>query len=367
MAEWKGWDYFWTHWNGEPIPFVGGTAGSVIDTQGALGSTGANAGEILNPSQDPSLVQSDYDFTSRIFPLDLVENDPNYSGHYMIINISVQSASAFGQVSRNNGAWTTLFTRLGDLSKVDALRFTIDGTFRNEAGNLISPLGTRPRFTKRIRESIALYMPNSELTFTDAQEYSDISMTDFATSSIKALGGIAGAFIGGILGPGAGIGGAIGANVIGNILDKGGNAIGTASRILGNPINPKTEVLFAKTNMRQFTFEFLFSPDSPEESRALHQIIKTLRFHAAPELRPGIVNSFFYVPPSEFDITFYHRGQENQAIPRINTCVLERIDISYAPAGTWSTFENGFPTQIRMVLGFKEVEITHKLRVLQGF
>lgn len=335
---------------------------------GVAGSTAANAGELASPTQDPSLNQSKYDFTHRVFPLDLVQSDPNYSGHYMVINIAVQSASTFSQISVNGGSYNKLFTELGDKSKVDALRFSIDGTYRNDQGeSLISPIGTRPRFTKRIAESIALYMPNSELTWTDAQQFTDISMTNFTTGVLRGITGVAGAFIGGVLGAGSGLGGAAGASVAGNIFDKIGNIVSTGSQVLGNPINPKTEVIFAGTAMKQFNFEFLFSPSSQEESFTLSQIIKTLRFHAAPELRPGTINSFFYVPPSEFDITFYYRGRENNLIPRINTCILERIDTSYAPNGTWSTFETGYPTQIRMLLSFREVEITHRLRVLQGF
>ena len=183
------------------------------------------------------------------------------------------------------------------------------------------------------------------------------------------------------------VGGAVGflAKGFGAFLGKAVDLAETGGLITGIPLNPKTEVLFTNTSQREFVFEFLFSPSSVKESESLENIIRTLRFHAAPELlgtntqtdKGPVANfvgegtaaakSFFFVPPSEFDITFYHQGKENTHIPRINTCVLQRIDVGYSPLGVWSTFSNGYPVSVRMMLHFREVEITHKLRVMQGF
>jgi hypothetical protein len=103
----------------------------------------------------------------------------------------------------------------------------------------------------------------------------------------------------------------------------------------------------------------------------MHSIIKTLRFHGAPELSdvavPFIGQGLFWIPPAEFDITFFHKGKENMNILRINTCVLERIEVDYAPTGVYSTFKNGHPVATRLSMGFRELEPVHKKRVLQGF
>jgi hypothetical protein len=95
-------------------------------------------------------------------------------------------------------------------------------------------------------------------------------------------------------------------------------------------------------------------------------IIRTLRFHAAPEL-DSVTAGFTYIPPAEFDITFFNKGVENTAIPRINTCVMDRIEVDYAPTGVYSTFSNGHPVAARLSLGMREIEVVHKRRVLQGF
>lgn len=330
-------------------------------------SVGSQLVDLLNPEgrlpDDYTLEQSKYDFTRRVFPLDL-ENADTYNGHYVVININAQQTSRLYNV---NGQ--TVFTPIdNELSKTDALRYKIDGRFRNAAGETLSQgIGTRPRFTRRIRESIALYMPNSELTFTDLHEYDNISLTKFAGSVAGGAAKLAGSAIGGIVGalnPTAGqaISGGVGAAV-----DALGNTIGPISQIVGSPLNPKVEVLFSNTFQREFAFDFMFAPTNEKESIALEQIIRTIRFHAAPELRPGVAEQFFFVPPAEFDMTFYYRGYENNKIPRINTCVLTQCDVSYAPSGSYSTFHNGHPVAVRMMLRFRETEVTHKLRVLQGF
>lgn len=159
---------------------------------------------------------------------------------------------------------------------------------------------------------------------------------------------------------------------VGDVAGGAGQFIGNAMQILGSPINPKVEVLFTNTFQREFVFDFLFSPSTEKESQDIENIIRTIRFHAAPETQPDLMNSFFWIPPSEFDITFYYKNesgevQENTKIPRINTCVLKQIDVSYSPTGAYSTFSNGHPVQIRMQLRFIETEVVHKLRVMQGF
>lgn len=333
----------------------------------------ATAGDI---PEDYGLGQSDYDFYYRTFPEDL--GGQSYNSHYMVININVQTQSKMNSVSGPGTGLRRIATALNnELSKTDALRYRIDKNFYNQAGESLgqepninvsitdpgSTNITRPRYTRRIKESIALYMPNAELTFNDTHDFENISLTKFGAAI--ATGGVQtfAALIGGIFGGAAGA--AAGAGAAGAITDSL-TGVGQAAQIYGRPINPKVEVLYANTMQREHRFDFIFSPSSQKESESLRQIIKTLRYHAAPELSTG-TGSFFWIPPAEFDITFFHRGEENTRIPRINTCALTQIDVSYSPNGTWSTFQDGYPTQIRMQLAFRETEVTHKLRVLQGF
>lgn len=315
---------------------------------------------------DNTLGQSEYNFTYTTFPED-ISND--YIGHYMVININVpvflsdtrQQRTAYGNAENQTAGNIIATQTLTDqASKVDTLRFggaeEIGGTFNGVFGP--TEYGREalavPRFTRRITESIALYMP-TPVIYNTTNDYQDISLSSFGS----ALAGQVGGLIGGALGGTAGA-------VLGGALSSAGEGVGKAAALARYPINPRVEVLYTKSNLRQFVFEFLLAPRNKKESDSMEKIIRTLRYHSVPEIDPVTVG-WTFVPPAEFDITFYHQGVENRKIPRINTCVVDRIEVDYAPQGEYSTFSNGHPVAARLSLGLREVEILHKRRVLQGF
>lgn len=129
------------------------------------------------------------------------------------------------------------------------------------------------------------------------------------------------------------------------------------------------EVIYSSPELRSFRFDFMLYPRSEEEAVEVMNIISRFRFHQAPEYMQNS-GGFFLIPPSEFDIKFYYNGQENPNIPKIQTCVLETIDIDYAPNG-FSAYEvpqetfpsegrTGTPVAMRLSLAFRETEIITK-------
>lgn len=286
---------------------------------------------------------SKYDFTYRIFPETLGDEE---NSHYMILNINLPitvSTSSASIVPYTNLPSAEL---LPESSKVDTLRFAeLARLNENQGGGSVGR-----RATKRIASSIALHMPNGGLVYTEDNKYEEQSMTAMAGS---------------ILSWGAGLlPGELGEKAT-SIIDGVTGAVKGGSKILGTPINPMVEVIFSTRPQRQWMFEVLLAPRTQSEAETIREIIRTIRYYAAPELQAA---GFYFIPPAEFDITFYRNGEENTYLPRINTCVLERIDIDYAPAdGKYSTFKNGAPVAVRLSLGFRELEINHKARVLQGF
>jgi hypothetical protein len=323
---------------------------------GSGGTPGLPSQAVIPPDvTDTAFNQPSYNFSSKIFPANLGEQ--SYNGHYMIININVPNGSNFEFVNGNR-----IFNALsGQSSKLDILRYQLDKSFFGTGGVALSPGNsfTRQSNTTRIAESIALFMPSAQLNFTSLNEYTDVSLTSFTADLAKAGIAIVGEVFGGA------VGAAINKFVSGPLAGVG-QIVSDVAQLTGNPINPKIEVVFSKTALREFVFEFLMYPTTPAESDTIKEIVKTLRFHAAPELNPA-TKGLTYIPPANFDITFYNRGQENTNIPRINTCVLEQIDVNYAPTALWSTFYNGQPHAVQMVLRFRELEVVHKLRVIQGF
>lgn len=323
-----------------------------IDDVAGIAKSAYNTAEEYFPSSAGTaagndLAQSDYDFRYTVFPNDL---GMDTNGHYMVININVPTKGVKSDglsLGTPAGNYTQYFTPLNQVSKLDVLRYGMSSSTSQRPINV-------PRNTRRIAESIALHMPQG-LVFSHQNIYEDISLTS----------------LGGKLGIGSSrevrndssrlpLG-----DMINSLFDPNGN-VQTAARVMQTPINPAVEILFANTAQRQFTFDLLLAPRNEEESRAIRKIVQTLRFHAAPEIntaRWGLT----WIPPADFDITFFHRGHENLKINRINTCVLQRIDVDYNPTGVYSTFRNGYPVAVRLGLGFVELEVCHKQRILQGF
>lgn len=359
------------------------------------------------PEGLPSLLQSNYKFQSHVFPSDLGSSD---NGHYVVFNINVQVNTSKNTAGTTASRFPGGITNLGTRSKVDQLRLgdtAISGGGKGGGSNvprtttdllnwvkektgfsrlpqalqssITTALSSIPgvqipivaaqlqnflgintgvgvggqtlfleRSTRRIAESIALHMP-TPLIFNTHNVYEEISLT--------ALGGKAIGVAANILGRGPAAA----------LTQSALQGIGTAAKLLQRPINPMLEILFSTTAPRQFTFEVLMAPRSEQESVAIKNIIRAFRYHGAPEIQSAAFG-LTWIPPAEFDITFFNKGIENTHITRINTCVLERIEVDYAPtSGVYATFRNGHPVAVRMSLGFRELEPIHKERVLQGF
>jgi hypothetical protein len=308
-------------------------------------------------NEDTSLSQSRYDFAYKVFPNDL---GMDYLGHYMVININVPVYPG-SNLARGSAPIRNQFDVLdNEFSKVDVLRFG-----NVNSGGASSGTGL-PRRTRRIAQSIALYMPGSQIIYNGKNSYEEISLTALGGQMVSGIVSIGSGLLYGLLTNNIGAGGDT-ASGVGNILNATGQVINAGAQVAGFPINPRVEVLFATTPLRDFQFEFLMVPRNEQESIAIREIVRTLRFHSAPEIDVSTFGNTF-IPPAEFDITFYHRGVENLSIPRINTCVLLECEVDYAPGlGIWQTYRDGTPLATRLRLIFKEVEQIHKLRVLQGF
>jgi hypothetical protein len=234
----------------------------------------------------------------------------------------------------------------------------------------------------RIASTITLYMPDTVTESYDAH-YDDINIADFklnklgqmaATAFDKTFGSSEGTIDWSALG------------LVSAGQTKAGNYYPTAAKAQsqGVAVNPNVQLLFRSIGLRQFQFEFMFSPKNANESAAVQNIIRMFKFHAAPEILGSFANTpngddvnyvasgLAFVIPSSFNVQFLYLNpksnnwDENNNIHRIGNCVLENIAVDYAPNG-WSTFTDGNPTQIRMNLQFKETTIVTKSEVTSGF
>jgi len=237
------------------------------------------------------------------------------------------------------------------------------------------------RTTTLTQDSIALYMPDT-LQFAYTQSFDQLSLgNEFVGQVRAALKSATDAYKQKEAETGRGGAGAFGDSLRNSASESLRQLAGRgAGRILGSEqsmtaflaesgrvVNPMLEMVYKSPSLRSFQFDFLFYPRDEREALEVQKILERFRFHQAPEVLrsdSGTSSSGFLIPPSEFDIRFYYAGAENPNIPQIATCILESININYAPSG-FVTYEipgenkpslgrTGMPVAIQLQLQFKE-------------
>ena len=328
-------------------------------------------------------------FGTYQYPKDVFENDQ--LGHYMVFYVNEQKRTKYDY---GGGSFVPQYdfdepTGLeAERRRLDIKNNKITGTSSGRGEpNLASSernrrakvgIDSRTQTTRRITDSIALYLPPSVRDTTTA-EYENMSTglvgmfagkgidfardfinEDFDAASAEAL--LAGTdFM-------KEVAKRSGAAFI-DALAGSDSSLALLNRGLGQADNPFMEVLFTTMGVREFTYNFNFAPRNSDETTEVQQIIQLFRFHMAPEMQTA--NSRYLTLPSEFDIHYMFKGPKGQGLEndyfnRITTCVLTSVDVNYTPNGVRS-FEDGSPTQIQMGLTFRETEILTKEKINQGF
>lgn len=145
----------------------------------------------------------------------------------------------------------------------------------------------------------------------------------------------------------------------------------TVSMLSKTAVNPKRDVMFKHVNNRNFEFEYVFAPRSADEAREVADIIYMFKYFAHPEMLPGYGN-FLYLYPAEFDIEYGIRDVEgnetiNENLNKISSCVLQAVNVNYAPNGSFQSLASGEPVVTTLGLSFMEVEALHQGRIQKGY
>lgn len=305
---------------------------------------------------------SKYGYDIYRYPIDLGSMD---KGHYMMFHINKQSSES-SQVKSEEVKGVNPTVIQNRLSNNVVTPAALAGPLVNRDLSV-----SFTRTIKRVKDSVALYMPDT-LQFTHNQQYSQPSLS----GDIAAGGSIIDNFKNSQ--PQNGASAESLKQFLSNISPALAKGLQSTSPLLsagftaftGVVVNPMLEMIYSSPNFREFRFDFMFYPRSEVEAQEVQRIINRFQYHQTPE----IINAgagFFLVPPSEFDILFYYNGSINPNIPKISTCVLESIDVDYAPNGQFSAYEvqgqtvasmgkTGMPVGIRMSLQFRETEIMTK-------
>ena len=358
---------------------------------------------MLENTPTDTLFQDPLSVSTFSYPMDVQQNFQN--GHYMLFYINVQDKTKyqyqsadgvdigdyqeraigvdkFGNkiIAKGKGANSAEVAyqknrAMKSGKHLQGDKFLESGELSRNAKKGVTSLFNN---TRRIQESIALYLPPNVADSTSAQ-YEDtptgilgVAATDiirgvkaFNEDDFELIGSLGGKALKETfqeilknLG-----GGAVEA------LTGNEGAIPLANKVFGRADNPFVEVFFKDMAVRTFQYNFNFAPRNEEETMEIQQIIQLFRFHMAPELQER--NSRYLTLPSEFDIHYMYKAAdgnsyENDYYNRIGTCVLENVATNYTPNGVKS-FADGAPTQITMSLSFRETETLTKEKINQGY
>ena len=141
---------------------------------------------------------------------------------------------------------------------------------------------------------------------------------------------------------------ALGANVsAGSIL----------ARSTGQILNSNLELLFQGVNLRTFPFTFTFSPRNSKEADVVKAIIKSLKASMAPKAGDynGSAQGIFLKSPDLFQLKYLHDGEDHPFLNTFKLCALTGMQVNYTNAGTYASYGDGTPVNIRMNLNFKEI------------
>jgi len=255
-------------------------------------------------------------------------------------------------------------TNAGSPGIIDAAKNTV----QKGVNTALEGLATlKPDVPRRLRDVITLHIQ-------------DRPAVNYGVSYQETSLGMAG---GGLLGGGQGTSDSIGMNqesvkeataamatqVVGGLSSilgalggtRPGDILVNASKQITNPFR---EQFFERVDFRTFNFRHTFMPKSAEEAQKVRDIIKMFKFHMHPELVGGLGLMFLY--PSEFEIKYMYRGEENTYFNKISTCVLEDMNVEYG-GDIFASFEDGQPVEVNMSLRFKELEVLTKERIAEGF
>lgn len=171
----------------------------------------------------------------------------------------------------------------------------------------------------------------------------------------------------------------------------------SASKILtysstGMTVNPQLELLYTSPNFREFKLDFKFLPKNADEAKILFGdpsiasltdnysiitrlgILGALKYYSAPRIPTapkdaggGVVyGGRYFIPPAQFKLEFYNKGQLNTNLFKTKNCVLTNVNIDFTPGG-YVTHEDGVPVEVRVQLSFKETALLNRADIDNGY
>lgn len=362
------------------------TNGSTAKFASALSNTGSTE---KNSSPQENLKKDPLSFAGLRYPLDIGSEG---LGHYIV----------FYCISNNFGEGTAsdrvMAARMGLTKPVVGDEATGEFEVKDlrvnsgqaEPGSANSVKANNSVLSKYPTHSvatgaIALYLPpgvkvsygmnyETEPTDLSGQLLGTIGQAKNATDAFSAFKTLAGGAIGGAAFEfGKAVGDLFGNASIGDPVKLGSKALGIA-------INPHEEQFFNKPNFRTFNYTFTFFPKSEDEMEMVHNIIWLFKYHMHPGFDASSKGGRVFKVPSEFEIFYYYKNNQNDFLNKITRCALTKMDVTYGPEGRFSSFneytmstglgetvKGAPPVQTNLDLSFEEMTFITKSDIERGY
>ena len=169
----------------------------------------------------------------------------------------------------------------------------------------------------------------------------------------------------------------------------------------GIVINPNAELMYDSPEMREIGMVFKMVPRTPDESKIIRRICQAFRYHSMPmyggadsedamkevwgdwdknnknvvskannkdstQLEFGAMNNFIRVPDL-CKFTFMHGNKVHPYLVQFKPCAISKVEVTYTPDGTYSTYADGAPTAVELRLNFMETKVVFAQEVnLEG-
>ena len=222
------------------------------------------------------------------------------------------------------------------------------------------------RNTVQFKVAIALLMPEN-LAVSYQNNYDQLSFTS-ESGSVGLLAQALGSKLGGS-----------GDAANPYLIEAAGKAVESAGLITegfkriglfattGRTVNPQPEMIYNSPTLREFNMDYRLVPRNQLEAIQIYNIIKVIKEFASPQILDNTGGRYF-IPPAQFELEFYTpENKTNNFLFKTKKCVLQDIAVDYTGSGSFTTFSDGAPTEIRLSLKFQETVFIDQKAVREGF
>ena len=130
-------------------------------------------------------------------------------------------------------------------------------------------------------------------------------------------------------------------------------------RTSGKIGNPNELLRYASTSLRTFTFNWIFLPDSEDESKQITGLIKFFRKSAHATLESSTI-----ITVPDHVICSFHGAEDIIQIP---PCYIESVNVNYNPNNSSFFKQGNRPVEISMAVNLKEIIPIYQKDVEDGY